>query len=281
VTGVRSYWGLVCCHLSLRKESCVISRAARQQADEFKVFVCGLNRMKPDRQRQLIERLIQDERNGYADHLEAMWQMMADSDYSDIDDEEAAAFGGDIERIPELLFYFRVVLPCMVAYKMHPTHLLRRARQGDRLAIKHLVRVDEMAVHEPAIEAWARHEDGKIRLMRQQMLRDWANEGMRPGRYSLQQVQQSMGGLIQAVIDCFGGYIDWNRPGLGWQESKITANDIRELFLAVHDDRMALCPGYVGSNAALMDLQADSWGKRLRDHRLLWIRCLTGDVNKS
>lgn len=267
--------------VALLKGSRAISLAARQQTDEYRAFIDRHKNMKLDHQRRLIERLIRNERRAYAAHLEEMREVMSDPACVGMDDDDGAAFGQDIERIPELLFYFRVVLPCMLAYQVHPTHLLRRARQGDASAIQCLVRLDEMTIHEPAIEAWARHKDGKTRLLRQQMLRDWAKDGIGVGRYSLQQVQQSFGGFIQAVIERFGRYIDWSKPHLGWQEPKVTADDIRKLFLAVHNDRIALCPSYSASIERLMNLQIPSWTRRVSEHRNLWIKCLPGGHDKT
>ncbi|MDH5524734.1 MAG: hypothetical protein OEY01_12175 [Desulfobulbaceae bacterium] len=53
--------------------------------------------------------------------------------------------------IPEFLFYFRIIMPCMLLYGTHPTQLLRKARLGDLESIDILLRLDKSLIGDPKI----------------------------------------------------------------------------------------------------------------------------------
>ncbi|MEX2386685.1 MAG: hypothetical protein WD534_02320 [Phycisphaeraceae bacterium] len=109
-----------------------------------------------------------------------------------------------LQRSPELYYFARVVLPCVVVYRRLPAMLLRRARLGDAQAIEQLVRVDDLAVHHATIQAWANEQPGAIRQERQRLLRQWAEQGLDHGQFNRRQVKVSLAGLISAYAQTLG-----------------------------------------------------------------------------
>lgn len=63
---------------------------------------------------------------------------------------------GDLHNInngmtSEMSFFLFVWLPCWLIYRIHPTRLYRKARQGDFNAINKLISLDPLMLHDPAI----------------------------------------------------------------------------------------------------------------------------------
>lgn len=58
-------------------------------------------------------------------------------------------FERELQDKPELYFYCRVVLPCLVAYEVTPLHLLRKVQYGDFDAMEKLLRLDPAMIHDP------------------------------------------------------------------------------------------------------------------------------------
>lgn len=52
---------------------------------------------------------------------------------------------------PELLFFIRVIFPCLILYGEFPISLLNKARIGDEEALENIVRTDKSVVFDPII----------------------------------------------------------------------------------------------------------------------------------
>lgn len=212
----------------------------------------------------------------YRRHLQAL-----EADFSGVgDDANGPDFGTRLKESPELLFYFRVVLPCLCVYQTHPASLLRKARRATNeqqraQAIERLVRIDPMMAHEPSVVEWCHGSDsGTVRKARMEQIDHWCRTGL-DGRFSSMQVYASIGGLIWGLVESFGLYIDSKRQKL--RKPSITAEQIRQLFYAVEEDRRRLGgKGRLGADTpsvalpALDDLTLDGWRKAIYRQRKLW-----------
>ena len=50
---------------------------------------------------------------------------------------------------PEMIFFFRVFVPCWLLYGDLPSHLLRSARLGNNEDLEKLIRIDNSIIHDP------------------------------------------------------------------------------------------------------------------------------------
>lgn len=70
--------------------------------------------------------------------------------YKDVSREEAILFISN----PEIQFFSRVIIPCLVLYGKFPSQLLRKARLGDEKAIKQLAQIDYSIIHDKKISKY-------------------------------------------------------------------------------------------------------------------------------
>jgi len=70
--------------------------------------------------------------------------------YKDVSREEARSFISN----PEIQFFLRVIIPCLVLYGKFPSQLLRKARLGDEKAIKQLAQIDYSIIHDKKISKY-------------------------------------------------------------------------------------------------------------------------------
>lgn len=70
--------------------------------------------------------------------------------YKDVSREEARSFISN----PEIQFFLRVIIPCLLLYGKFPSQLLRKARLGDEKAIKQLAQIDYSIIHDKKISKY-------------------------------------------------------------------------------------------------------------------------------
>lgn len=192
--------------------------------------------------------------------------------------EAIPELGNMMKASPEVLFYFRVVLPCVCAFKIHPTKLMAKARrpgvnQGDH--VEKLIRVDDMAIYEPAIEAWRNAVDGQDRMDRLDMIRLWERNGLQDGQFTRTHVKQVMGGMIWALAESMGATGDITTGVIA--PGKLEAEQIRELYHCVARDR-AECQGKNSLDvydSDIKNLQTGSWRRRVTEHKDEWATFLS------
>lgn len=185
-------------------------------------------------------------------------------------------FGKAIETHPEMLFYLRVVLPCLLLYQKHPILLLRQARRSSGVvqsqAIEDLVRLDPYIHNHPDIQAWEYQSPGPIRADRQRLLAKWRLEGLNTGKFTWTRWLEVMGGLVQAVSQVLGWYYGEQGGRFFQGRANFEAERIRELFQAAHQDRAGRRRPDVDEQLA--SLQTASWRRMLAKYRRLWMPVL-------
>lgn len=191
--------------------------------------------------------------------------------------EAVRELGETMKASPEVLFYFRVVLPCVGAFKMHPTKLMSLARQPGPFQgtyIERLIRLDDMAIYEPRIAAWRNAVDGQARIDRLDMIRLWERNGLQDGQFTRTHLKQVMGGMIWALAEFAGATADLRTGAI--IPAKVEADQIRELYHCVARDR-AMCAGKSSEgvyDADIADLQIGSWRRRVSEHKEEWAKFL-------
>ena len=91
-----------------------------------------------------------DQTIGREQYLEMFFQEIA----SGIDNIENTEEDNKIQEIiqhPEMIFFLKVIAPCWLFYRTHPTLLLRKARLGDEDAIDKLLRIDKSVIADPIL----------------------------------------------------------------------------------------------------------------------------------
>ena len=242
-----------------------LSTQAKNDPAAIKTELESINPQRLMRRVRAAQRL---EQRGYRHHLICLQELMDDEDA----ENDAQDFGEALATSPELCFFFRVTLPCVVIHRRFPVQLLRKAKQGDIKAIEALVRVDDLAAHHPIIEAWASQQPGNVRQERLRQLRHWAEQGLDHGQFSRKQVKQLLAGLIAAQCEQMGMVIDFSTGQT--TQGKLTARDICDLFNAVAQDRAGRTLGVVDEDLA--EDQIESFSRRIRPYKQLWRNILPG-----
>ncbi|GFE58733.1 hypothetical protein [Geobacter sp. AOG1] len=163
-----------------------------------------------------------------------------------------------IEKNPlELGFYLFVAVPCWALYRMSPTALYRKARQGDFDALEKLLCLDQLMLHDPAIgkqiiDYRFKHSSSKYRK-----LLDAATKSPK-GSDSSKNILLSQVGLISAISHLT------TKP--------LTPQDLFELVHAFDQD---------SKNKLLDDLPEnyDALARALSPDRNLWRQLLPSDKN--
>jgi len=75
-----------------------------------------------------------------------------DLDIEATDEKEKKKIARKFFQTPEIIFYFRVWIPCFLLYGTYPPYLLRKARQGNDKAIEKLLRLDKSIIDDPKIK---------------------------------------------------------------------------------------------------------------------------------
>lgn len=86
----------------------------------------------------------------YATQFKDESDVLFSETYKEVSREEARLFISN----PEIQFFSRVIIPCLVLYGKFPSQLLRKARLGDEKAIKQLAQIDFSIIHEKKISKY-------------------------------------------------------------------------------------------------------------------------------
>jgi hypothetical protein len=118
--------------------------------DEVRKF----DRLPENERRAILEAAVQDE--AAMQEMVRMWVEFAAeqgqelvADLNGSGDQEAP--GDDQLTRPEVQFYIRVWLPCMIAYGEYAPRLFARARRGNQQALDKLLRVDKSILADPLV----------------------------------------------------------------------------------------------------------------------------------
>lgn len=164
---------------------------------------------------------------------------------------------------PEVYFFCRVVLPCLVAYEVAPLHLLRKAQLGDLDAIEKLLRLDPAMIHEPHIAAWLHGTPGPSRQDRLDTMLRWTQEGL-GNRLTRQGVKYSLGGFIVLLSEA-APYLDLQLKRIRY--IPLTAGQIFKLYDAVEKDRSR---GRRLIDPDFTDVSPEAFQKAIQRHKKFW-----------
>lgn len=121
----------------------------------------------------------------------------------------------------ESSFFILVTVPCWLIYRISPTRLYRKARQGNFDALEKLLMLDPLMLHDPTIgkkiqELRFTHKNSKYEKLLQAPLKEHQL------KVTSQQMKYAIGGLLSALAKVIN--------------KKLTAPDIQKLFDAVAQD---------------------------------------------
>ena len=152
---------------------------------------------------------------------------------------------------PEMIFFFRVFVPCQLLYGDLPSRLLRSARLGNIDALEKLIRIDKSIIHEPKISAFLHKEGSKINKSKYNHLVDCLKKGPK-SKITLKTVKMNFAGFISVISTAFGDKFRLKEP------------DIRALFDAVAKD--------YGKGDIDIDLpdSPETFGKAIQRERKFW-----------
>ena len=172
------------------------------------------------------------------------------------DDDEALKGLNEIKKraekffqTPEIIFYFRLWIPCFLIYGIYPPTLLRKARKGDEDAIEKLLRLDKLIIYDPKIKEivqQTQNEDKRIKfdLMMKAIRKDPKI------RAEIQSVKYALAGLISIVSIALG--------------QKLDAVEIHKVFDAIARDKDK--ENIVDDDIAV----GDTFEKAIQRYRKFW-----------
>lgn len=243
-------------------------RLARNNPEEFKRVASRQLAIVPKRRVNAYFRLgLRAAMRGYHEHLDEVATILVGQD----GDEELEGFEAALKGSPEFYFLVRVVLPCLIEHRMLPIDLLRLARRGDERAIEKLLRLDDLAIHEPRIVAWINGAGGGQRRARLQDATKWAREGP-IGQNHPQHFKQAMGGLILALSRRTFFILDKGRL----KPQPLKATQIMHLFDALYRDKHGRREA-VMTDPDFAEINPESWTKAISRYRKQWDRVLFRD----
>jgi hypothetical protein len=211
-----------------------LGREISEIVDFYEFLIEGFNqskRMTPEEKQHEIEKLspeelqqIMDEFRNKEQEIKAWLLSLYNEDDLDIgarDDKEEKKIARKFINTPEIIFYFRVLIPCFLLYGTYPPYLLRKARHGDDDAIEKLLRLDKSIIDDPKIseifhQAAVAKQRSKFDLMSK------AIQKAPKVRIEIQTVKYAFAGLISLASIALG--------------QKLTAVAINELFNAIAQD---------------------------------------------
>ena len=240
-----------------------LSRYAKSSPDELKAELGGLLRETGHKRVRAFWRLsVREARKDYLSHL---GRMMVRASRSEPDD---GWLDETIVKHPELVFFLRVMFPCLLQYCMLPCDLLRQARQGDKQAIENLLRLDDAAASDPRIQHWIDGVPGRVRRARVDQVRDWTQRGP-VGRADAWHFKLMAGGLVSAVSHkaCF------MLKGRELKPRPLNAPQIMQLFDAWYRDKSGRREA-VMSDPAFARVTPHAWSSGVRRYRKQWERVL-------
>lgn len=171
-------------------------------------------------------------------------------------EEQKIAFRRNLTK-PEIIFFFRVMAPCLSLYGEYPIDLLRKARQGDEDALEKLIKLDKSAIFDTKIseivhQAQAMKKRGKLSMIKKAF-----NSSPRV-KTDMKTIKCSLGGLISHISIAM--------------KQKIPAVEIGYLYNALAHD-MGI--DYVDPD--LGDMTPENFGKAIQRARIFWQALLQVD----
>ena len=148
----------------------------------------------------------------------------------------------DFISSPEMLFYIRVQLPCMMQYRMVPRVVIFKAtRDKSELVrtqnIEILCRLDPWAHDLPVVSRWLNHPAGPVRRERMRRFCYLREQGIDDGQFSMRRVKQCIGGFVHLMIRQTGTWLDTSVRPWKWTPPKLDRGLILQLFHAVEKER--------------------------------------------
>ncbi len=232
------------------------------------IILHGLNATPPERikLKNKLAELSESEVKNFVSKVNTLITDLTDSVFVDIgkdepEESEKLEQWKNISTIPEVLFFFRVWLPCFFLYGERPTHLIRKARQGKIDSIEKLMWLDKNIVHDSQIakilENASSETDNEYFISIATAL-----SKLPPKSFSEESIKISIAGIIALVFESFG--------------SKISKPKIRELFnnLAYDVDGLVNDPD-------LELMEVDNFRMRVNSQKKFWLSLFRGTINKN
>jgi hypothetical protein len=221
------YKGIVGALRALDKET--------SKAVDFYEFVLEcfnqVKRMKPEEKWREREKISTEELQRTMDELRKKeheleaWikAIYSDDDFEteSVDQNEARKQARRFLHTPEIIFYFRVWIPCFLLYGTYPPYLLRKARHGDDDAIEKLLRLDKAVIDDPKIKEIF-HQSAVSKKRSKFDLMSKAIQKAPKVRIEIQTVKYTLAGLISVASIALG--------------QRLTAAEINRLFDAIARD---------------------------------------------
>ena len=239
----------------LARLQCAADKVSALGEDEIRQELSGLNELQWKRRLEEGAEICRRVKEAHIEHLR---ETVA---------EETPELKGVAELLekPEVLFFFRVWLPCWIEYGEALPHLLRKARSGDADAIENLLRLDSRAIEDPQIRehyhgAVDENMGGRMRVF---------TKGLENGpRRELprKRVKMMLGALMYKMSGELAPKVKGltRRLGIVCPKVKLSYADIRRLFDFLAKDQ--------GRGLRDSDLQIEdhSFATAIRRARKLW-----------
>ena len=156
---------------------------------------------------------------------------------------------GELTNKAEIIFFMRVLFPCVNIYGVYPEELLRRAQAGDEDALEKLIRLDKSIIFEPKVseivhQAQAERVPGRMNRIKVAFK-------SQPKIYmTATKIEYLLGGLISFFSIMMG--------------RKIQAVEIKKLFNAIALD---FNKGGVNPYAVIV---TEEYQKAIQRYRIFW-----------
>ena len=99
---------------------------------------------------------------------------------------------------PEILFFYRIWIPCWLLYGQFPPTLLRSARTGDLDSIEKILRLDSSTIHDPKIAEIYHQANSKKNKSVYNLMYKSLNKSPRV-KITLQKIKINLAGLISTI----------------------------------------------------------------------------------
>lgn len=206
-----------------------------------------------------IDKLILEEKkensNCCKDFLQISYKDIEEDFPSKNNEEIQPKIEGEIKD-PEIIFFYRVVVPCWFFHQKPPGILLRKARSGNIDALDKLLRIDSSLIHEPRI-ADIFHKSRWRKNNRTYSVITSALSKAPIKTITPKSVKCYVAGLVSAASQLFN--------------AKLTEPEIRQLFDAVQMDS--------GGPEIDPDLpeSPEAFAKAIQRERKIWLNSFQSD----
>jgi hypothetical protein len=169
---------------------------------------------------------------------------------------EKTAFRKNLIK-PEIIFFFRVTIPCFSLYGIYPIRLLKMAQQGDDDALEKLIRLDKSTIFDPQISEIIHHAQ-TLRERRKLSLIKMAFSLSPKVKTDMRAIKCNLGGLISHTSISI--------------KQKLPAIKIRQLY-----DALARDTGLDYIDPDLGDMTPENFEKAIQRGRIFWQKILQAD----